>query len=459
VKAPRVLAAGLLLLGALLAAGVARAGKTIIVLDAETGAGREVFSGRGKKLRSRSGPGLFPAILVSVAPNGKRLAWLRLLDPAGERAELTVAKARRGRARVLTGGLDGRPLEVAWRPNGKELIFEHRDAASGRSDLHLAATKGRKRTCVTGELAGSASPPGGTTTIRATRDRVAFRWEGTLMLLDDGGLHDLGATLADGTPGRDFLFRPDGSLLFTWERGEETDLHLAAGTMVARRAEAVAAWAAAGERFAWASGSRLTIVGPDGERVVEPGGAILGFRLHRTGSAAVVVAEGAAARLFHEETELLPGVALSAVDDLRFSPAGDALLVRATSAGERILRRIDLAGGGATAPPQAPGQLGATALFSPDGALVLHVRIGEDGEGALLLWDHASGDVRDLTAESGVPGTPSTARFSESTGDLLFSTVAAFDAGRRLFVWRRKRDRIDPVTPVGLSAGGFLFTR
>jgi hypothetical protein len=462
---------GLLILLAL--AGLAAAARTTIVFDGATLAAREVFAAgpSGKRVRNRTRKVFEDANLISASPSGKRVVWLTIEDPAGSRGHLHVARSRRGRARMATKDLVGRPLAVAWSPDSKLLLFEHRDPATDRSDVYRVTARGRRRRVLTGDLAGSASVPGPGTEIRVSPDgdRAAVLWafperRGVLLLDTAGASPPERVTEArpDGSAGSAAVFLSDGTLVFEWfDPGAAVpDLYRYDGATLALEAAGVRSFAVAGDHLA-VHADALTISGPTGRRVFDPEDVLLSFRLAPDGSAAAI----AGARVFRvpvsgEAEEVLASRTLESVEEVVLVPGGEGLVVRAREAGER---RLFFTGPGDEVREPAAGLagvLGAAVSVSPAGDLVLFRMIDPDtSEGALFAWSPLDGTRRDLTMEGGVPGTPVGATFSPRRGDLLFGTVAGSDLTSRLFLWRRKKDRVVPLSPPGLTVGRFLFTR
>ncbi|MHC4913315.1 MAG: TolB family protein, partial [Planctomycetota bacterium] len=410
-------------------------GGVTIVFDFWDIFGHEVVSmgrnGRNARLRTEDLPG--SSVLLSVSPNGKRIVWLTLYYDG---YDLFVTRSRRGRPRTPTWDIFGEPLTVAWSPDSKLLLFEHRDRETARSDVYRVDARGRRRRTLTLDLPGSASVPGPGTDIRFFADgrRAALLWEfperrGVAVVAAKGDAPALRATasMSDGEASS-LVPGPDGGVLFTWlpSGGELPDLYRLDGDAPALFAAAVRGFSVAGRHLAVLADG-LTITGPDGTRTFSPLENVTGFRLSPSGDAVAVVGT----KLYRvpiegEPEEVLTGRALESVLELVFVPGSDDLVVLAEEEGDRRLFHVSREGGVREPAAGLTGIVGAAVEVSPTGDLVLFRLIGPGpGLGSHVAWSPADGTRRDLTAESGVPGIPGGSAFSPKTGDVLFTTTAS----------------------------------
>jgi hypothetical protein len=371
----------------------------------------------------------------------------------------------------VTDGLDGRTVGAAFTGDSKHLLFLFEDAATERIDLYRVNPRGKGLRMLTADVSGSAS---GTMAVSPWGAEVLVPWEfgdrRDLLLVDAvraaPGL--LGPGLPDGgarfpRPGDHAWFPAPGVLHFTWRPDGATrdDLwQLDEVALVRRATEIDSAHAVAGGTVVL-SGSELVYHRPDGAtRWGSPAPIDLlarGF----DGESPVVATAGVVLQLRATggPVNLLPDHEFTEVEEIRAFPDGRGFLVAGQEGGRRRLYRaragdlpLDLAKG-------HEGRVGAFRTITPDG-LVIWARLAEDSSvGDLIVRDLRTGAEETLVARVGVLGIPGGAVVSPASGDVLFNVVSLPDADRLLFLWRRKADRIRPLTPETHRPGTYLFTR
>jgi len=459
---------------ALAAAAVSAGGKPVIVWDAGSVGGRDVFSANrnGKKIRLRTRTAEGDAALLTVSPNGKRIAWLVTPPGTTGRSDLVVAKAAKGKGRVVTEGMDGRVIDAAFTGDSKHLLFVFEDAATKRAHLYRVNAKGKGRRSPTAGLPGNATGILAT----STHDREAVvEWvlddRNGLLLVDPvkNVVTVLDTGLPDGEPGGYAWFPSPGVLHFTWrpDGADRDDLYTLDDVALTLAVEGIDFASAVPGVTAAVVGHELVRVSSSGISRRRAPGTILGLTrvlgpyapvaaVDIVGEIRVLVLLGDPAH----HIDLLPGRVISEVEGMRVLPDGSVLLtVREggirrlfwSQSFEGVAFTVDLAEG-------LVGTVGAFRTITPDGT-VIFAHVAEHGSsGELYAWRLSNQRIA-LIERTGLIGLPGRAVVSGKTGDVLLNVITMPDADNRLFLWNRKNGEVRPLTAPGTRPGTFLFTK
>jgi dipeptidyl aminopeptidase/acylaminoacyl peptidase len=475
----RILPAALILV---LAVATVTAGKSpFAIWDAGTVSGRDVLSLRvgKKKIRLRTRRTTEDATLLSASPDGRRVAW-RLTPPGVfDRSDLVVAKAGKGRGRRVTKDLDGRVTDARWSRDSRWIVFTHEDRTTGRTDVWRANERGKKLENLTESFTGNIDTgPGTVFTVGETLAAVAWEFptQRAVFLLDirnEVFADRVTADLPDGVWTGTLHFATSGVFYFTWqpEGDDDPTLHRVTDTVVAEVVPGV------------------VLVRPtaDGVCVYDRTGVVSRVRddrisrydvapdevlsLHPSpGSHRVAALMDEPRRLYRLDVDhtwsidMLAGRSIESVESVRYAGAfADVAVLMVREGGIRRLYRSSEVLGAATVTDLAEGLEGNVGAFldvSSDSGLVLFTMIAEGStRGGLWARSLIDGSVINLTELSGEPGTPGGAKFSKSTGNVLFNTVTIPDSDNRLFLWDRGEDRVIPVSDPGHRPGTFFFTK
>ncbi|MEN8151429.1 MAG: hypothetical protein ABFS86_16555 [Planctomycetota bacterium] len=445
-----------------------------IVWDAGGVTGRDVWSarGNGKKVRLRTGRNDEDATLLTVSPNGRRIAWWLVAPGQTALRDLVVARTAGGRGRNVTEKLDGKVVTAKFTGDSKHVLFIHEDAATGRADLWRANARGKGLRNLTAELTGTAT---GTIHVSQFDAEVLVVWEfadRTGLVLADvrrGVPTVLDTDLPEGAPGG-YAFWPEAGVLhFTWREtgAEKDDLWQRDETNLERRVTEIdSARGLATEATVAVRGVELLLVEHDDLRTFPAPARILRVSRGIANQRPVVAVEGdGRVRVYeldsHDEPrELLPQESLDEVEEIVVAVEQGFTYVTGKSEGVRRLFFLvpshsstpgDLADG-------LPGRVGALRTLLPTGGLIFSM-VAEHGSFGEFHVSRAQYVVDTLIARTDLVGLPGRAVVSPKSGDVLFNVIAMPEADNRVFLWDRKKDEIRPLTPPNQRPGTFLFTR